>query len=53
MDTQGGEEAIAMQVKETYIRELGKLAKDDTKLILPMDLAKMDEVLKAVDDMLT
>ena len=52
MEMSGGEEAVAMQVKETYIRELGNLAKSDTKLILPMDLAKMDEVLKAIDDML-
>ena len=53
MDVSGGEEAVAMQVKENYIRQLGTLAKSDTKLILPVDLAKMDEVLKAIDDMLT
>lgn len=52
MDASGGEDAVAMQVKENYIRQLGKLAKSDTKLILPVDLAKMDDVLKAIDDML-
>jgi regulator of protease activity HflC (stomatin/prohibitin superfamily) len=38
MQHAGGEDAAALQISEQYIEELRKLAKPDTRLILPMNI---------------
>lgn len=52
IDQPGGEEAMTLQLKEQYINELGKLAKEDTKLILGADLTDMRGVLQRIEDLL-
>ena len=49
----GGEDAVAMRIAEGYIDELRRLAKKDTKLILPMDMSNIDAVMKTVKGMLS
>ncbi len=48
----GGEEAVAMRIAEGYIDELKKLAKGETKLILPIDMSSMESVMETVRGML-
>ena len=48
----GGEEAVAMRVAEGYIEELKKLAKKDTKLVLPIDMSSIENVMDTVKGML-
>ena len=48
----GGEEAVAMRIAEGYIEELKKLARSDTKLILPMDMSSIESVMETVRGML-
>jgi regulator of protease activity HflC (stomatin/prohibitin superfamily) len=48
----GGEDAVAMRIAEGYIEELKKLAKDDTKLILPVDMSSIESVMETVRGML-
>jgi regulator of protease activity HflC (stomatin/prohibitin superfamily) len=48
----GGEDAVAMRIAEGYIEELKKLAKNDTKLILPIDMSSIESVMETVRGML-
>ncbi len=48
----GGEDAVAMRIAEGYIDELKKLARKDTKLILPMDMSSIESVMETVKGML-
>jgi len=47
----GGDEALVMQISESYIQELQKLARNDTRLILPMDLTNINSVMETVNRM--
>ncbi len=49
----GGEEAVALRIAEGYIAELGKLAKKNTQLVLPMDLTNIGSVLKTIQNMMS
>lgn len=51
LEEEGGEEALVLQISEGYITELRKLAKKDTRLILPMDLTNINSVLETVNRM--
>ena len=53
IDEAGGEDAVAMRIAESYIEELKRLAKDDTKLILPLDMSSMESIMKTVKGMLS
>ena len=53
IQTAGGEDAVALRVAETYITELKKLAKKNTRLILPMDLTNIGSVLKTIQNMMS
>jgi regulator of protease activity HflC (stomatin/prohibitin superfamily) len=48
METQGGEDAVALRIAESYINELQKLAKKSTELILPLDLANIKSIMDTV-----
>lgn len=52
IEATGGEEAVTLRIAEGYIAELNKLAKRDTKLILPMDLSDINTVMNTVDRIL-
>ncbi len=52
INEEGGEEAVALRIAEGYIDELRKLAKSDTKLILPMDMSSIESVMTTVRGML-
>jgi regulator of protease activity HflC (stomatin/prohibitin superfamily) len=52
IEATGGEEAVTLRIAEGYIAELNKLAKRDTKLILPMDLSDINTVMNSVDRIL-
>ena len=41
-----------MRIAEGYIEELKKLAKRDTKLILPIDMSSIESVMETVRGML-
>lgn len=45
METEGGEDAVALQIAEQYIQELGKLARSDTSVVLPADLSDLRGML--------
>lgn len=49
----GGEDAVAMRIAESYIEELKRLAKSNTKLVLPMDMSSLETVMKTVKGMLS
>lgn len=48
----GGDEAMSLQLSESYIQQLNTLANKDTRLILPMDLTDAGSVLEMVKKML-
>lgn len=48
----GGEDAVALQVAEQYIGELGNLARADTNVIVPADLTDMKGMLDRVYELL-
>ncbi|MBN1685177.1 MAG: paraslipin [Spirochaetales bacterium] len=48
----GGEDAVAMRIAEGYIDELKKLAREDTKLVLPIDMSSIESVMETVRGML-
>lgn len=48
----GGEEAVALQMAENYLGQLGRLAKAETKLILPIDLTTPSSVTQIVNTIL-
>jgi hypothetical protein len=45
METEGGEDAVALQIAEQYIQELGKLARSDTSVVLPANLSDLRGML--------
>ena len=47
----GGEEAAILRISESYIEELNKLSGKNSKLVLPMDLTRMDDVLAGITRM--
>lgn len=49
--TNGGEDALALRVAEGYIEEMGKLAKKQTKVIVPMDITDMQGMMEKVERM--
>ena len=51
LETEAGDAALVMRISEQYIGELNKLARSDTKLILPMDLTNISSVLQTVNRM--
>ena len=49
----GGEDAAALQISEQYIEELRKLAKPETRMILPMNLGDIRGTLDQIQRVLT
>lgn len=48
----GGEEAAVLRISESYIEQLNGIAKSNSKVILPVDLTNMTEVLANVKAMI-
>jgi regulator of protease activity HflC (stomatin/prohibitin superfamily) len=48
----GGEEAVALQMAENYLSQLARLAKENTQLVLPMDLTTPSSVTQIVNTIL-
>jgi len=48
----GGEEAAVLRISESYIEQLNSIAGSNSKVILPVDLTNMSEVLANVKDMI-
>ncbi len=48
----GGEEAAVLRISESYIEQLKGIAKSNSKVILPVDLTNMSEVLANVKEMI-
>ena len=48
METAGGADAVALQIVEQYIGELGALARKNTQVVLPLDLTDMHALLEQV-----
>ena len=46
ISSQGGIEAVNMQLAQAYLAEFGKLAKTNNTMIIPSDLANIAGVLK-------
>lgn len=53
LEHEGGEEAVTLQISESYIKQLQALARKGTNLVLPMDLTDMGSVMESVNNMLT
>jgi regulator of protease activity HflC (stomatin/prohibitin superfamily) len=51
LESEAGDAALVLQISEGYIKELNKLAKPGTKLMLPMDLTDINSVLQTVNRM--
>jgi regulator of protease activity HflC (stomatin/prohibitin superfamily) len=51
LENEAGDAAMVLQISEGYINELNKLARPETKLMLPMDLTDINSVLQAVSKM--
>lgn len=43
-----GEEAIRLQLTQKYLQQLGELAKNETEILLPVDISNLDDLLKSV-----
>lgn len=52
LDTDGGDEALSLQLAEQYLAELKNLARKGTQVVLPLDLTDMDGVMSSVRQML-
>jgi len=48
----GGEEAAVLRISESYIEQLNGIAESNSKVILPVDLTNMTEVLANVKNMI-
>jgi regulator of protease activity HflC (stomatin/prohibitin superfamily) len=48
----GGEEAAILRISESYIEQLNGIAESNSKVILPVDLTNMTEVLSNVKEMI-
>lgn len=49
IERNGGEQAVRLQIAESYIRELEHLSKQGTRLVLPLDLSDIGSVLDSLD----
>lgn len=49
LDRSGGEDAATLQITEQYIEQLKTLAKNSTKVILPMDLNDIQRMVRKVE----
>lgn len=47
----GGEDALALRVAEGYIDEMSKMAKKETRVIVPMDITDMQGMMEKVERM--
>ncbi|MCD6397443.1 MAG: paraslipin [Spirochaetaceae bacterium] len=52
MDDVGGEEAAVLRISESYIDQLNNIVGDKSKVILPMDLTNMNDVLSNIKNMI-
>ena len=52
LQEEGGDAALVLQISEGYVKELNKLARPQTKLVLPMDLTDINSVLQTVNRMI-
>jgi len=52
MDDVGGEEAAVLRISESYIDQLNNIVGDKSKVILPMDLTNMNDVLSNIKKMI-
>ena len=48
----GGEQALTLQVAESYINVLDRLARQDTQLVLPMDLSNIESIMEIIHKLL-
>lgn len=48
IESAGGPDAVALQVMEQYIGELGALARKNTQIVMPFDLTDVDGLLNSV-----
>jgi len=44
----GGDEAVTLRIAESYIAEFQKLAKNNTDLVLPMDLTDINSIMDTI-----
>ncbi len=49
VEASGGEDALSLRIAEAYISELQKLARKDTKLMVPLDLSDMNGVMQKIE----
>ena len=52
MDDVGGEEAAVLRISESYIDQLDNIVGDKSKVILPMNLTNMNDVLSNIKNMI-
>ena len=48
ISTDGGKEAVSLRLSQDYLTQLNNLATADTKVLLPADLTKLDELLSSL-----
>lgn len=48
INNDGGQEAVSLRVAEQYVREFGKLAKENNTMILPAELANIGGAVAAI-----
>lgn len=44
-----GEDSVRLLVSQKYLSQIGRLAKENTDVILPADITKLDELLKSLE----
>ena len=49
VESSGGEDALALRIAEAYINEMNKLARKETRLMLPLDLSDVDAVMRKIE----
>ena len=49
---ENGEDAVSLQLTENYFKELKNLAKEDTEIILPVDMTNLSEIESKIKDFL-
>lgn len=52
LEAEGGDEALALQISERFIRELSAMARPETRVVVPMDVTDIDSVLETVRRMI-
>lgn len=48
INNEGGQDAVALRVAEQYVREFGKLAKENNTMILPAELSNIGAAVAAI-----